>query len=106
MFSPFHPNLIIAGTCNYINKSATGKIFFYKIKEKTFKIIHKIERKIDNSMISNSVISTRFNSLDNNILSISFDNGITEIIRLSPSFAIYEYDEINRFVKLINSLMM
>jgi hypothetical protein len=57
-------------------------------------------------MISNSVLSLKFNAMDNNILSVSYDNGITEIIRLSASFATDKYDEINRFVKLINSLMI
>ena len=57
-------------------------------------------------MISNTVLGLKFNSLDSNIMSISFENGITEIIRLSSSFASYKYDGINRFAKLINSLMI
>ena len=106
IFSPHHPNLILGGTCIYFFYIALGKIYFYKIKDKTFKILHKIERKLENSMLTFPVINIKFNPRVNNIISVSYNDGITELIRLSQAFTEYKFDEINRISKMINSLMI
>ena len=57
-------------------------------------------------MLAFSVINIKFNPLHNNIISVSYDDGITEIIKLSPAFSEYKFEEISRIGKLINSLII
>jgi hypothetical protein len=56
-------------------------------------------------MMAFPVTSLKFNTGFPDIISISYDDGITEIIRLSTAFSTYKSDEINRFSKIINSMM-
>ena len=85
---------------------ALGKIYFYKIYEKSLKNIFKIERKIENSMLNFPVVNIRFSNFQKNIISISYDDGITEIIKLCNVFSDSKHDEINCLSKIINNLMI
>ena len=57
-------------------------------------------------MLTFPVINIKFNPRVNNIISVSYNDGITELIRLSQAFTEYKFDEINRISKMINSLMI
>ena len=57
-------------------------------------------------MLNFTVVNIRFSNFLNNIISISYDDGITEIIKLANLFSEFKHDEINCLSKIINNLMI
>ena len=72
---------------------------------RSIKPIYEIERKIENSLISHPVIKIKSNPFLKNIISITYDDGILDVIKISDALYESKYDEINTVNKSLSNLL-
>jgi hypothetical protein len=66
------------------------------------KIIHSIDRKIENSSLSYPINKIRYNPGLKSIIAVSYDDGIVDFVKLNESFYDNSLNEINILTKLMN----
>jgi hypothetical protein len=98
VWSPFKPSLIISGTSN-------GMIVFHKLSNKSsLKTIHQIERKIENSDLNYPVNRIKFNKAKSDFLTVLYDDGILDIIKLSDTFSSNHFNEVDKLNNILNTV--
>ena len=78
---------------------------FLKIHGRSLKPIHQIERKVENSLMSYPVNEIKCNSFYKNIIAVTYEDGILDLIKLSDDLYESKYDEINKINKIISDLL-
>jgi len=89
----------------YLNL-ANGKLIIYSIHERSLIPVLEFDRKIENSMIKIPINKIVFNPIFRNIITISYEDGIVDMVNLSEDFHKNSYNDIekleNDIIKLSN----
>ena len=71
---------------------------------KNLKIILEIDRKIENSMINIPINKIKFNMIFKNILTVSYDDGIVDLISLSEDFFRMGNDDVEKLRNVMQNI--
>lgn len=83
---------------------ASGKLIIFSITNKNLCPILEVDRKIENSMISIPINKIIFNPIYKKYLTISYEDGIVDMITLSEDFYRNSYNDIEKLKYEMNRL--
>jgi hypothetical protein len=81
---------------------ATGNLSFLKIVGKNLKVVHSIDRKIENSSLAYPINKIRYNPGFKSVIAVSYDDGIIDFVKVNESFYDNTFNEVNKLAKLLN----
>lgn len=99
-WSPLKPNIIFAGTSKNHDKIDVGDLIVLKIIKNDLKVIEKYERRIEKSKLKFSIVDISYNLMQRNIISITYEDGIIDILKLSDDYLEYNAEEYSTLLNI------